>query len=66
MKFEVTDKEQDLLLELIEAEQKQIIHELHHTDSRDYRAMLRERLLNVEALLAKVHSSRLIPVDDVC
>jgi hypothetical protein len=30
--IEVTDKEQKLLLELIEGEQKQIIQELDHTD----------------------------------
>jgi hypothetical protein len=56
MKIEVTDKEQKLLLELIEGEQKQIIQELDHTDSRDYKAILMERLGAVEGLLAKVQS----------
>lgn len=56
MKIEVTDMEQKLLLELIEGEQKQIIQELDHTDSRDYKAILMERLGAVEGLLAKAQS----------
>jgi hypothetical protein len=54
MKLELTDKEQKLLLELVEAQQKQIIQELDHADSRDYKAILRGRAL--EGLLAKFQS----------
>ncbi len=54
MKTEMTDKEQKLLLELVEAEQKQIIQELDHAGSRDYKAILRDRLRTLEGLLAKV------------
>jgi len=56
MKIEITDKEQELLLELVEAQQKQIIQELDHSDSRDYRAILRDRLRTIEGLLAKVRT----------
>ena len=56
MRIEMTDKEQKLLLELVEGEQKQIIQELDHADSRDYRAILRDRLRTLEGLLAKVRS----------
>ena len=46
----------EALAELIEGEQKQIIQELDHTDSRDYKAILMERLGAVEGLLAKAQS----------
>jgi hypothetical protein len=51
MKLEITDKEQKLLLELAEREQKQLIQELDHADSRDYKAILRDRLRTLERLL---------------
>lgn len=54
MKLEITEKEQELLLELIGEEQKRFIQELDHTDSRDYKAIVRERLRILEGLLAKV------------
>jgi len=56
MKIEMTDQEQKLLLELVEAQQKQIIQELDHADSRDYKAILRDRLQTLEGLLTKVQS----------
>ena len=58
MRLEITDRERELLLELIEEEQKRFIHELNHTDSRDYRALLWERLEILEGLLAKCRSCR--------
>ena len=36
MRLEITDQEQKLL---IEGEQKQLIQELDHTDSRDYKTI---------------------------
>jgi hypothetical protein len=56
MNIEITDNEQKFLLELLEGEQKQIVQELDHTDSRDYKTILRERLRTLEGLLAKVQS----------
>ena len=56
MKLEITDIERELLLELTEEKQKQFIHESGHTDSRDYRALLRRRLEILEGLLAKLQS----------
>ena len=54
MTLEVTDSEQQLLLEVIEERQKRCIQELDHTDSREYRAILRERLTILEKLLSKI------------
>jgi hypothetical protein len=56
MRLEITDIERELLLELTEEKQKQFIHELDHTDSRDYRVLLRRRLEILEGLQAKVQS----------
>ena len=58
MALEVTNRERELLLELTEWEQKRVIQELDHADSRDYKAILRERLHVLEELLVKVQSPR--------
>jgi hypothetical protein len=54
MRLEITDGEKQLLLELVEEEQKRTIQGLDHTDSRDYKAVLKERLSILEVLLRKV------------
>jgi hypothetical protein len=54
MKFEITDQERILLLELIEQEQKRFIQGLDHTDSREYKAVLKEGLRTLEGLLTKL------------
>jgi hypothetical protein len=56
MRLEITDREKQLLLELVDEEQKRTIQGLDHTDSRDYKAVLKERLSMLEALLRKVQS----------
>jgi hypothetical protein len=54
MNLEMTENEQKLLLELVEGEERQIIHELDHADTRDYKVILRDRLRTLEGLLVKV------------
>jgi len=56
MKLEITDREQELLRELAEEEQKRTIQGLDHTDSRDYKVVLKQRLSILEALLEKVQA----------
>ena len=56
MTLDVTEKERELLLQLLDAEQKQVIQQLDHTDSRDYKSILNERLQTLEGLLAKLSS----------
>ena len=60
MTLEISDKERDLLLEVIEAEQRRFIHGLDHTDGRGYKAILKERLQTLEQLLAKVQSQTVV------
>ncbi len=44
-------EEWDLLIELVEREQKELHAEIHQTDSRDYRAKISQRLDLVDRLL---------------
>jgi hypothetical protein len=44
-------EEWDLVIELIEREQKGLHAEIHHTDSHEYRAKLSQRLDMVDRLL---------------
>jgi hypothetical protein len=47
----LTKEEWDLVIDLIEREQKELRAELHQTDSRDYRAKISQRLDLVDRLL---------------
>jgi hypothetical protein len=44
--FDVTREERDYLVTVLEHAHKELLHELHHTDNRQFRQMLR-RLLHV-------------------
>jgi hypothetical protein len=44
-------EECDLVIELVEREQKELHAEIHQTDSRDYRAKISQRLDLVDRLL---------------
>lgn len=46
----------DLILELLESEQKGLLVEIRHTDSRAFRAGLKERLAMVESLIHEVEA----------
>jgi hypothetical protein len=47
----LTKEEWDLVIELIEREQKELHAEIHQTDSRDFRAKISQRLDRVDRLL---------------
>jgi hypothetical protein len=47
----LTKEEWDLVIELIEREQKELHAEIHQTDSRDYRVKISQRLDRVDRLL---------------
>ena len=57
-----TDRERELVVELLEREQGFLPHEIHHTDSREFRAGLQERLELVGTLLNKVAANVEQPV----
>ena len=50
----ITEQEKGHLLEMLEANHKDLLHELHHTDTADYKEMLREKIRVVESLQSKL------------
>ena len=58
MTVNITDQEREFLLELLETKSTALLHEIHHTDARDYKEMLKRRTELLEGLRAKFDSSR--------
>jgi hypothetical protein len=57
MVMDLTAQEQTLLAELLSAAHKEMIHELNHTDTREYKEILKQRLLVLEGIYARVSPS---------
>lgn len=57
MTVDITDREREFLLELLETKSTAMLHEMHHTDARDYKEMLKQRMELLEGLRAKLDSS---------
>ncbi len=53
----LSDREQALLTELLDEALKELPHEIHHTDNRDYRRLLEEKEQALTELLKKVKES---------
>jgi predicted transcriptional regulator len=58
MTFDITDNEREFLLELLESKRAAIIHELHHTDTNDFKELLKQKVELVENLKAKIENAR--------
>ena len=59
MNISVTDSERELLLEVLEARYTSMLHELHHTDTHDYKQLLTGKLKLLETLTDKLqHAAR--------
>ena len=56
MTLDITDQERELLVELLAAKNTAMLHELHHTDARDYRELVKQRIGVLEGLRAKVEA----------
>ena len=56
MTLDITDQERELLVELLAAKNTAMLHELHHTDARDYRELVKQRIEVLEGLRAKVEA----------
>jgi len=54
MSFDLTDTERDFLLELLDARHTSMLHELHHTDTYEYRELLQQRVSLLEQLQRKL------------
>ena len=57
MRLDITEQERVLLLELLEAKNTAMYHELHHTDARDYRDYVRRKIELLEGLKSKVEGT---------
>jgi hypothetical protein len=53
MTFDITEQEREYLRELLEARHSELLHELHHTDARDFKDMLKRKVELVEGLKSK-------------
>lgn len=54
MELRLTDKEQELLLELLNDHQKHLIHEINKAHYRDFKAALRVRCTAVEEMIERL------------
>jgi hypothetical protein len=50
MNFNLTEAEQEFLLELLEARHTSMLHELHHTDTYNYKQLLQQKVDLLERL----------------
>jgi hypothetical protein len=58
MTLDLTDEERALLLELVEAKLPALLHEIHHTDARDFKESLKREYDLAEGLKAKIEGLR--------
>ncbi|HSB27746.1 MAG TPA: hypothetical protein VLE19_07820 [Pyrinomonadaceae bacterium] len=54
MSLTVTDAEREFLLELLEARYTSMLHELHHTDTNEYKKLLEKKVELLETLKEKL------------
>lgn len=56
MTFDVNDAEREFLLELLQTRHTSMLHELHHTDTYEYKEMLQQKLALLERLRDKLQN----------
>lgn len=54
MMLDLSSDERSFLLELLEAKHSALLHEIHHTDTEDFKEMLREQVDLVEELKTRI------------
>ena len=57
MNITITDSERELLLEVLEARYTSMLHELHHTDTHDYKQFLTGKVELLEQLRDKLQNT---------
>lgn len=55
MTLEITAKEKEVLLEILESVSKETLHAIHHTDTNDFKEMLKQRLETIDGLKEKIN-----------
>jgi hypothetical protein len=61
MRLDLNPREVAVLAALLDAAHRQRLHELHHTDSRDYRERLRREVDVIEDLSARLAAEPVVP-----
>ncbi len=56
MTLNITQPERDLLWEMLNTKRDSMLHGLHHTDTEDFKKLLKEKLEIIECLLVKIQS----------
>jgi predicted house-cleaning noncanonical NTP pyrophosphatase (MazG superfamily) len=54
MVLEINNSERDLIFELIESAHREMIHEIDHTDAREFKKLLQQKLTLLEHVGAKI------------
>jgi len=54
MVLEITDSERRVLMELVDSASKTLLQEIDHTDTRDYKKRLQDRMRILEHLSGKM------------
>ena len=54
MMLDITEQEREYLLEILEARHAELLHELHHTDTLDFKEMLKRKVELVEGLTSRL------------
>jgi len=54
MMLDITDQEREFLADLLESKHTSLLDELHHTDTHEYKDMLKQKMEVLEGLRAKV------------
>ena len=58
MMLDLTDEERELLVELLETRYKTMLHEIHHTDTYEYKRLLQQKANLMEKLREKMGNLR--------
>jgi hypothetical protein len=54
MTLELNDEERDYLVALLESAHRGKLHELNHTDTADFKSLVKEEIALIEALKARL------------
>lgn len=57
MTLDVSEEEREFLSDLLESKHTALLHELHHTDTREYKDLLKHQIELLEGLKSKVGAS---------
>jgi hypothetical protein len=58
MLLEITDSERQFLMEVVEIASKTMLQEIDHTDSREYKKRLQDRMRTLEHLAKKIRETQ--------